>query len=221
MLKLRSYDMYEKSIHRNLESNIFQNLQQFNVYQTFANLQLQASDRPRLSKNTWTCSAGHCRAMSKHLSTPLVWYDSCQPLSRLQCWKKCGEDGGWFLRMYNSIRKCMLLDYNSALWIYTKTSKYWIVQNVPCFIPFFFSPSQCLEDGLHFPIWKGLTLDCTAQLRYSIKWSHIEGHFRQSSMSNEKSMHSIHSMWLNHKLPQASEFMVATRHTASHLDRVP
>ena len=28
-------------------------------------------------------------------------------------------------------------------------------------------------------------------------------------------------MWLNHKLPQASEFMAATHHSASHLDRVP
>ena len=146
MLKLCSYDMYEKSIHRNLESNIVQNLQQFNVYQTFCKPPVAGSWSASPVKKHMNMS---CRAMSKHLSTPRVWYDSCQPLSRLQCWNKCGEDGGWFLRMYNSICKCVLLDYNSASWIYTKTSKYWIVQNVPCFIPFFFSLSERKENGFH------------------------------------------------------------------------
>ena len=117
--------------------------------------------------------------------------------------EKYGEDCGWFLRMYDSICKCMLLDDNSALWIYTKTSKYWTVQNVPCFIPFFFSLSQRKEDGLH----------C---------YDSMEGAkprlYRTTVISNDHTFNGIsdrdpiwlmqnryYSMWLNHKLPQASD----------------
>ena len=155
--------LWHTSSHRNVESNIFGRKP--------STIQCVSDFRKPPVAGSWSASPVKkhmnmsCRAMSKHLSTPLVWYDSWQPLSRLQCWKKCGEDGGWFLRMYNSIRKCMLLDYNSALWIYTKTSKYWIVQNVPCFIPFFSVYLNAKQmDCTAMTQWKGLSLDCTAQV---------------------------------------------------------